>query len=153
MRFLKVYFTITYFNFKRPGCNADDKYQFTCPHFGLYQRFGDHDRLPHPTDCKFYYACLRNGLPRLLSCQKPQVFNPESGFCDHHENVQGCQGYYPPEEELDLEDRKSIINEVREQLLKDYGFLLSKSRSARSLAALTQKVVSKKVRKCILFMF
>ena len=49
----------------RPGCSAQEKYQFTCPSSGLTQRFGDHDRLPHPTDCSFFYACLSNGAPRL----------------------------------------------------------------------------------------
>merc|ERR1712096_492069 len=75
----------------RPGCTAVDQYEFKCPTFGLRQRFGDHDRLPHPTDCKLFYACLRNGLPRLLGCEKPTVFNPKTGTCDDQKNVPGCE--------------------------------------------------------------
>jgi len=105
----------------RPGCSATDQYDFQCPHFGLQQRFGDHDRLPHPTDCKLYYACLRNGLPRLNTCPKPQVFNPESGFCDDQENVPGCEGYYVIQEKEDIIDREKISNEIREKLLKEFG--------------------------------
>jgi len=115
----------------RPGCSANDQYEFQCPHFGLQQRFGDHDRLPHPTDCKLYYACLRNGLPRLNSCTKPQVFNPESGFCDDQDNVPGCEGYYVMEVKNDSIDREKITNEIREKLLKEFG-LPSHSRVVRS---------------------
>jgi len=115
----------------RPGCTAAEKYQFQCPHFGLQQRFGDHDRLPHPTDCKLYFACLRNGLPRLNSCQEPLVFNPQTGFCDEQSNVPGCEGYYREEEKTDTIDRDKITNEIREQLLKEFG-LPAKSRVSRS---------------------
>lgn len=102
----------------RAGCSASEKYSFTCPSFGLYQRFGDHDRLPHPSDCSLFYACLRNGAPRLLSCQAPTVFNPESGFCEHQDKVPGCQGYYP--ETADL-DRDKLTEEIREKLLEELG--------------------------------
>ena len=36
-------------------------------------RFGDHERLPHPTDCAYFYACLSSGQPRLLGCERPKV--------------------------------------------------------------------------------
>jgi len=102
----------------RAGCSASEKYDFICPTFGLYQRFGDHDRLPHPSDCSLFYACLRNGEPRLLSCQAPKVFNPESGFCEHQDEVPGCQGFYP---ETLLQDKKELAEKIREELLKEYG--------------------------------
>eukprot|EP00092_Neocalanus_flemingeri_P001937 GFUD01002068.1.p1 GENE.GFUD01002068.1~~GFUD01002068.1.p1 ORF type:complete len:370 (+),score=99.20 GFUD01002068.1:760-1869(+) len=105
---------------KRPGCSAVDQYNFQCPTFGLNQRFGDHDRLPHPTDCKLFYACLRNGLPRQLGCKKPSVFNPETGLCDDQENVPGCEGYYVKEEVVQ-EDRDKIAHEIRKQLIKEFG--------------------------------
>jgi len=115
----------------RPGCSATDQYEFQCPHFGLQLRFGDHDRLPHPTDCKLYYACLRSGLPRLNTCPKPKVFNPESGTCDDQDNVPGCEGYYVMEVKNDGIDREKITNEIREKLLKEFG-LPSHSRVVRS---------------------
>jgi len=105
----------------RPGCSAQEKYQFTCPSSGLTQRFGDHDRLPHPTDCSFFYACLSNGAPRLLSCQKPTVFNPVTGFCEHQDKVPGCEGYYSLEEELSVEAREKLAQEIREQILKEFN--------------------------------
>ena len=117
----------TYFS---AGCSADEKYDFQCPTFGLRQRFGDHDRLPHPKDCKLYFACLSNGRPRLNSCEEPLVFNPRSGFCDDQDNVPGCEGYYV-EDEKDIAARDKLTEEIREQLLKELG-LSSRSRVARS---------------------
>eukprot|EP00092_Neocalanus_flemingeri_P020104 GFUD01021765.1.p1 GENE.GFUD01021765.1~~GFUD01021765.1.p1 ORF type:complete len:1012 (+),score=236.64 GFUD01021765.1:51-3086(+) len=104
----------------RTGCTAIDKYEFQCPTFGLSKNFGDHDRLAHPIDCKLFYACLRNGLPRLLGCEKPTVFNPETGVCDKQENVPGCEEYYVVDK-VDHEDRDKIVQEIREQLLKEFG--------------------------------
>merc|ERR1712179_239208 len=112
----------------RPGCNAIDKYEFQCPHFGLQQRFGDHDRLPHPTDCKLYYVCLSNGLPRLNSCKKPMVFNQETGLCEEQSKVVGCEGYYNLEEKTDV-DKEKIVEEVRKQLLKDLRIPFSTERT------------------------
>ena len=74
----------------RPGCTAFDQYQFTCPGRGFNQRFGDHDRLAHPHDCSLFFACLSNGAPRLLSCEAPKVFNPDTGLCDDRARVPGC---------------------------------------------------------------
>jgi len=102
----------------RPGCSASEKYNFVCPTSGLYQRFGDHDRLPHPSDCSLFYACLRNGAPRLLSCQAPKVFNPESGFCEPQDKVPGCQGFYPEKEKV---ERDKLEEEIRKELLKELG--------------------------------
>jgi len=104
----------------RKGCSATEKYGFQCPTFGLTQRFGDHDRLPHPTDCSLFYACLRNGLPRLLSCQRPTVFNPESGLCEDQTVVPGCETFYK-EDKVSQEDREELAKEIREQLIKEFG--------------------------------
>jgi len=104
----------------RKGCSATEKYGFQCPTSGLTQRFGDHDRLPHPTDCSLFYACLRNGLPRLLSCQRPTVFNPESGLCEDQAVVPGCETFYK-EEKVSQENREELAKEIREQLIKEFG--------------------------------
>ena len=106
--------------FFRKGCSATEKYGFQCPTSGLTQRFGDHDRLPHPTDCSLFYACLRNGLPRLLSCQRPTVFNPESGLCEDQTVVPGCETFYK-EDKVSQEDREELAKEIREQLIKEFG--------------------------------
>ena len=114
----------------RPGCTAEDQFNFKCPSFGLQQRFGDHDRLPHPTDCSLFYACLRNGSPRLLSCQKPTVFNPQSGLCEHQDNVPGCEDFYSAEELLlhpaILEESERLAQEIREQILSEFNLLKRK---------------------------
>ena len=62
----------------------------------------------------------RNGLPRLLGCEKPTVFNPKTGTCDDQANVPGCEGYYV-KEEVGQEDRDRIAQEIREQLIKEFG--------------------------------
>jgi len=114
----------------RPGCTAEDMFNFKCPSSGLTQRFGDHDRLPHPTDCSLFYACLRNGSPRLLSCQKPTVFNPQSGLCEHQDHVPGCQDFYSAEELLlhpaILEESERLAQEIREQILSEFNLLKRK---------------------------
>ena len=117
----KLHFTMKLISLiiSRPGCSASERYNFECPSFGLNQRFGDHDRLAHPTDCSLFYACLRNGAPRLLSCQAPTVFNPETGFCEHHSQVPGCVGFYPdPEPAV---DREALAQQIREEILKEFN--------------------------------
>jgi len=117
----------------RPGCRATDQFEVQCPPYGIHHRlrFGDHDRIPHPTDCKVFYACLRTGLPRLNTCPKPKVFNPKSGFCDDQKNVPGCEGEYVLEEKDEKFDREKITKEIREQLLKELG-LSAKASTVRS---------------------
>ena len=43
----------------------------------------------------------------------------------------GCEGYYGEEENVDTVDRDKITNEIREQLLKEFG-LPARSRVSRS---------------------
>lgn len=45
-------------------------------------RFGDHDRFPHPTDCRKFFICLSDGEPRIGGCPFGKVFQPKTGFCD-----------------------------------------------------------------------
>ena len=64
----------------------------------------------------------RNGQPRLLSCERPTVFNPETGLCDQQENVPGCEDTYREEEELLGEgERDRIAQAIRKQLEKEFG--------------------------------
>jgi len=76
---------------------------FKCPKFA--SRFGDHDRIAHPDDCAYFYACLSNSQPRLLACERPMVFHPEEGVCMDQREVPGCEDYYPPEE-LELDEKR-----------------------------------------------
>jgi len=105
----------------REGCTASAVFGFKCPKFA--KRFGDHDRIAHPDDCAYFYACLRNGQPRLLGCKRPKVFNPEEGICTDQRNVPGCEDYYPEAElELDVErEREKIEAEIRAELEKKFG--------------------------------
>jgi len=107
----------------RVGCTAEDVFGFKCPEFGDSKRFGDHERLPHPEDCAFFYACLYNGKPRLLGCTKPKVFDPESGLCMKQHLVPGCENRYPKtEDDVDIEaERDRIGDEIRAELEAKYG--------------------------------
>jgi len=72
-------------------------FQFLCPTYSsalTRLRFGDHDRLAHPTDCSKFYACLLNGQPRVGSCPAPLVFDVTSGFCTHYKKVKSCETFY-----------------------------------------------------------
>jgi hypothetical protein len=115
----------------RPGCTATDVLGFKCPAPGSDTTFGDHQRLPHPTDCSLFYACLSTGLPRLLGCTKPKVFNPRSGLCDDQKNVEGCEETYPDEpRELDIEaERSKLEAEIRAELEEKFGLRSSRQRA------------------------
>lgn len=100
---------------QRPGCTAEERYSVQCPAItaGLRPRFGDHDRIPHPTDCRLFFACLRNGHPRLLSCERPSVFSPASGLCEEQGRVAGCELTYREE---GREEEERVEQAVRKRL-------------------------------------
>ncbi len=56
-------------------------------------RFGDHERLPHPDDCAFFYACLSTGQPRLLGCEKPKVIFLRTDPLKWYFLEPGCQNF------------------------------------------------------------
>lgn len=105
----------------RPGCTAEEQYNFHCPNpkelVSRNLKFGDHLRLPHPTDCRLFYACLVNGQPRLLSCEKPKVFNPESELCENQDFVRGCEDTYLPEEIINGQEIERLERLEKELLL------------------------------------
>merc|ERR1719435_414955 len=88
----------------RDGCLPEDLLGFKCPNPKLTRaqalearvqlRFGDHDRHPHPTDCRFFYMCLTTGQPRKAGCGRGKVFDRESGVCKHAKDVPECSEYY-----------------------------------------------------------
>ncbi|KZS03170.1 Gasp [Daphnia magna] len=83
----------------RPNCSASQFLNFVCPSIGIganptVLRFGDHDRLAHPSSCRHFYMCLLTGMPRLGGCTYGLVFNPVSGRCDEPQNVRGCEKWY-----------------------------------------------------------
>jgi len=137
----------------REGCRAEDVFGFKCPALsGDSLRFGDHDRIAHPTDCAAFYACLATGQPRLLGCSNPKVFDAKSGKCMHQSQVPGCENYYPPEElDIDIElEREKIAEEIRAELEAKYGLQSGtlnsqhKSTSRGSNAAKNQDKTAKK---------
>lgn len=69
---------------------------FQCPKYTPESvlRFGNHDRLPHPTDCQQYFSCLKSGEPRLATCPRKQVFNNVTGHCGDPNSVPGCENYW-----------------------------------------------------------
>lgn len=69
---------------------------YDCPEYNDLSvlRFGNHERLPHPKDCRLYFSCLKFGGPRLASCGRLKVFNNGTGYCDDPENVKGCETYW-----------------------------------------------------------
>jgi len=91
---------------KRKDCSASDILEFDCPSFGLdTPRFGDHDRLPHPTSCRHFYMCLLSGLPRLGGCSLGLVFNPKTGRCDEPAKVPGCEDFYGDEDGEEFDEQ------------------------------------------------
>jgi len=82
---------------KRPDCAARSVLNFTCPNYGkkfVRLRFGDHDRLPHTTNCRKFFICLSDGKPRIGGCPLGKVFNPKLGVCDSPKRVPECKDYY-----------------------------------------------------------
>ncbi len=57
--------------------------------FARELRFGNHDRLPDPSDCVGFFSCLRSGQPRIGKCPKKTVFNPATGQCGDPKGVPG----------------------------------------------------------------
>jgi len=77
---------------KRTDCQASKVLSFNCPNEGKRfskLKFGDHDRLANPKDCRKFYICLQDGQPRVGTCPIGKVFNPKSGLCDKPKNVTG----------------------------------------------------------------
>ena len=77
----------------------------------VFFRFGNHDRLPHPTDCGKFYVCFPEGNFNKASCDKvslivfkkfiqvnfsapqPMAFHEPTGSCKPAEDVPGCEDY------------------------------------------------------------
>ncbi|ODM95336.1 putative chitinase 3 [Orchesella cincta] len=81
----------------RKDCRPDIVLNFTCPNYGkkfARLRFGDHDRVSHPTNCRKFFICLADGKPRVGGCPLGKVFNPKLGVCDQPKKVPQCKDYY-----------------------------------------------------------
>jgi len=89
----------------RPGCFPSDLLGVRCPNpilteeeasqaAGLVLPFGDHSRHEDPSDCRFYFICLKTGHPRRAGCGDEEVFDPRTGICTHYKEVPGCDNYY-----------------------------------------------------------
>lgn len=86
----------------RPECEAAAvrNQEFTCPKQERL-RFGNHDRIAHPTDCSKFYVCFLEGNFNKASCDKPTVFDSESGSCKPIEDVNAER-----QEECTVKDEK-----------------------------------------------
>jgi len=101
----------------RTDCAASTVLNFQCPNMGkrfTKLRFGDHDRLSHPTDCRKYFMCLQDGNPRLGGCPIGKVFNEKSGFCDLPKNVPNCKDYYGGKSMEEIYKNQAILEGVEE---------------------------------------
>lgn len=81
----------------RADCAAHTVLNFKCPNMNQRfsrLRFGDHDRFPHPTDCRKFFICLADGEPRIGGCPYGKVFSSKTGFCDIPKKVPECKDYY-----------------------------------------------------------
>jgi hypothetical protein len=89
----------------RPGCFPSDLLGVRCPNpilteeeasqaAGLVLPFGDHSRHEDPSDCRFYFICLKTGHPRRAGCGDGEVFDRRTGICTHYKEVPGCENYY-----------------------------------------------------------
>jgi len=105
---------------KRPDCAARSVLNFTCPNYGKKffgrLRFGDHDRLPHTTNCRKFFICLSDGKPRVGGCPLGKVFNPKLGICDSPKKVPECKDYYGKK---DLEKLAKLAELGEEAALED----------------------------------
>ncbi|OQR79973.1 putative chitinase 3-like [Tropilaelaps mercedesae] len=81
-------------------CDVEKFLEFECPDASAYEAPGTNQAFAHPTDCAKQLVCVQSSfgdykkVPRLLSCDYPQVFNPEIGKCDYYKEVKGCETYY-----------------------------------------------------------
>ena len=82
---------------KRPECEAAVVHEFICPNTRL--RFGNHDRLPHPTDCGKFYVCFENKTFNKASCDKPMAFDEATGSCKPADEVPGCEDFNDKEDD------------------------------------------------------
>lgn len=114
----------------RAGCTATEVHNFRCPNQrGQVLRFGNHDRLSHPTDCALFFICLTNGQPRLSGCARPNVFNPATGVCSSQKKVAGCENYYTEERMGEKEmERARVEAEIRLELERKYSSERKKER-------------------------
>ncbi|CAL8113489.1 unnamed protein product [Orchesella dallaii] len=74
----------------RVDCRPDTVLNFTCPNYGkkfARLKFGDHERVAHPTNCRKYFICFADGRPRIAGCSLGKVFNPKHGVCDQPKKV------------------------------------------------------------------
>jgi len=77
---------------KRPECVEAVVREFICPKTRKL-RFGNHDRLAHPEDCGQFYVCFPNGTFNKAACDKPMVFDEQTGSCKPKEEVPECANY------------------------------------------------------------
>ncbi|XP_064458995.1 protein obstructor-E-like [Ornithodoros turicata] len=95
-------------------CDAEAFLNFRCPEPSQYE-LQDFVNPPyaHPSDCAKHYVCVATfygkRLPRLLSCDYGNVFNPNTRACDEPINVPGCENYYGAPEEP--QDRRQSLRQ------------------------------------------
>lgn len=98
----------------RDECSASKVLNFTCPNAGhkfAKLKFGNHDRHPHPSDCRKFFVCMLDGNPRVGGCPLGKVFNPKVGVCDHPKRVPSCVDYYGKKAPLKQDESKEGLED------------------------------------------
>jgi len=103
----------------RIQCHASKVLNFTCPNSGKSfskLKFGNHDRLAHPKDCRKFFICTQEGSPRIGGCPLGKVFHPKTGTCVAAKSGPAeCKDYYGKKSnnpKLDGEEEEEQENEA-----------------------------------------
>lgn len=85
----------------RHECSASEVLHFKCPNSEsrfTKLKFGNHDRLPHTSDCRKFFICTQDGQPRIGGCPVGKLFNAKTGTCLQAKTVEKnqpqCKDYY-----------------------------------------------------------
>ncbi|XP_063840607.1 protein obstructor-E-like [Scylla paramamosain] len=103
-----------------PDCDAAAFLGFSCPPVTGNVLLSGYTQHRSQRDCREYFICV-NGNPRVHYCQLGLVYEEATRQCVDPDLVQGCQGYYSPEELAlyrEQRERERIAAERRQEELQ-----------------------------------